>query len=96
MGAVCLPVGTVTILIAIRRFSRPVLQYQLKALIYYPLLAKRKDFLWKDLLSVENEQNGLKFYFKDGQILKIKWSEISRFDQVHFESFVNNYLKNNK
>jgi hypothetical protein len=83
MGAVCLPVGTVTILIAIRRFSRPV-------------LAKRKDFLWKDLLSVENEQNGLKFYFKDGQILKIKWSEISRFDQVHFESFVNNYLKNNK
>jgi hypothetical protein len=96
MGAVCLPVGTVTILIAIRRFSRPVLQYQLKALIYYPLLAKRKDFLWKDLLSVENEQNGLKFYFKDGQILKIKWSEISRFDQVHFENFVNNYLKNNK
>jgi hypothetical protein len=96
MGAVCLPVGTVTILIAIRRFSRPVLQYQLKALIYYPLLAKRKDFLWKDLLSVENEQNGLQFYFKDGQKLKIKWSEISRFDQVHFESFVNNYLKNNK
>ena len=96
MGAVCLPVGTVTILIAIRRFSRPVLQYQLKALVYYPLLAKKKDFLWKDILSVENEQNGLKFYFKDGQKLKIKWSEISRFDQVHFERFVNNYLKNNK
>ena len=96
MGAVCLPVGTVTILIAIRRFSRPVLQYQSKALIYHPLLAKKKDFLWKDLLSVENEQNGLKFYFKDGQKLKIKWSEISRFDQVHFERFVNNYLKNNK
>lgn len=96
MGAVCLPIGTVTILIAIRRFSRPVLQYQSKALIYHPLLAKRKDFLWKDLLSVENEQNGLKFYFKDGQKLKIKWSEISRFDQVHFERFVNNYLKNNK
>jgi hypothetical protein len=96
MGAVCLPVGTVTILIAIRRFSRPVLQYQLKALVYYPLLAKKKDFLWKDILSVENEQNGLKFYFKDGQKLKIKWSEISRFDQVHFENFVNNYLKNNK
>ena len=96
MGAVCLPVGTVTILIAIRRFSRPVLQYQSKALIYHPLLAKKKDFLWKDLLSVENEQNGLQFYFKDGQKLKIKWSEISRFDQVHFERFVNNYLKNNK
>ena len=96
MGAVCLPVGTVTILIAIRRFSRPVLQYQSKALIYHPLLAKKKNFLWKDLLSVENEQNGLKFYFKDGQKLKIKWSEISRFDQVHFERFVNNYLKNNK
>ena len=96
LGAVCLPIGTVTILIAIRRFSRPVLQYQSKALIYHPLLAKRKDFLWKDLLSVDNEQNGLKFYFKDGQKLKIKWSEISRFDQVHFERFVNNYLKNNK
>ncbi len=96
IGAVCLPVGTVTILIAIRRFSRPVLQYQSKALIYHPLLAKKKDFLWKDLLSVENEQNGLQFYFKDGQKLKIKWSEISRFDQVHFERFVNNYLKNNK
>lgn len=96
LGAVCLPIGTVTILIAIRRFSRPVLQYQSKALIYYPLLAKKKDFLWTDLLSVDNEQNGLKFYFKDGQKLKIKWSEISRFDQVHFERFVNNYLKNNK
>jgi hypothetical protein len=96
LGAVCLPIGTVTILIAIRRFSRPVLQYQSKALIYHPLLAKKKDFLWKDLLSVENEQNGLQFYFKDGQKLKIKWSEISRFDQVHFERFVNNYLKNNK
>ncbi|MFN5033100.1 MAG: DUF4350 domain-containing protein [Flavobacteriia bacterium] len=96
IGAVCLPVGTVTILIALRRFSRPVLQYQSKALIYHPLLAKKKDFLWKDLLSVENEQNGLQFYFKDGQKLKIKWSEISRFDQVHFERFVNNYLKNNK
>lgn len=96
LGAVCLPIGTLTILIAIRRFSRPVLQYQSKALIYHPLLAKKKDFIWKDLLSVENEQNGLKFYFKDGQKLKIKWSEISRFDQVHFERFVNNYLKNNK
>ena len=96
VGAVCLPIGTVTILIAIRRFSRPVLKYQSKELIYYPLFAKKKDFLWKDLLSVENEQNGLQFYFKDGQKLKIKWSEISRFDQVHFERFVNNYLKNNK
>ena len=96
VGAVCLPIGTVTILIAIRRFSRPVLKYQSKELIYYPLFAKKKDFLWKDLLSVENEQNGLQFYFKDGQKLIIKWSEISRFDQVHFERFVNNYLKNNK
>ncbi|MFO0496241.1 MAG: hypothetical protein ACK50Y_11970 [Flavobacteriia bacterium] len=95
-GAVCLPIATVIIFVAIRRFSLPVLQYQAKALIYYPLFANKREYLWKDLLNVENDQNSLQFYFKEGQKLKIKWSEISRFDQVHFERFVNNYLKYNK
>ncbi len=95
IGALCLPIGTVNIFVAIRSLSLPVLNYSMQGLIHYPLFGRKKEYLWQDLLNLENDENGMECFFKGGQKLKIKWNEISRFDQIHLERFINNDLKNN-
>ena len=88
IGIVLWPIGTVLLVIAVLRISRPLVEYTKNELNYYKLLGKKKSFDLSDIYAIETSEKGVKFRFNGGAILVVNYWELNQLDAKQFKRFV--------
>lgn len=92
IGVLLWPIGTLPLIIGMRRLMKPYLSWSNKEIRISPLIGREKVFNLEQLTSVYQQENQVQLHFATG-VIKIHYRELNGVDAKQLKRFVDTHNK---